>query len=129
MKVEIYKNLFGFSRFLICVEKKEIFVNNYFKNVDIALIAMEKDTISRKEMWLSQIKSSKINSKNLTDFIQENQDLLDSLKIELEQKGLNYSWLQMLQLLILNEDNNDLNNNIKLLENFYKQNIIKEINI
>ena len=35
----------------------------------------------------------------------------------------------MLQLLILNEDDNDFNNNIKLLENFYQQNIIKELNI
>lgn len=129
MKVEIYKNLFGFSRFLICVEKKEIFVHGSFKNIDIALVAMEKDSISRKEIWLNQIKSSKLESKSLASFIQEHQELLDTIKLELEKKGLNYSWLQMLQLLILNEDDNDFSNNIKLLENFYQQNIIKELNI
>jgi hypothetical protein len=123
MKVAIYKNLFGFSRFLICIDKKELFVNNSFLNVDIALVAMEKSTIDRRELWLSQITAQKIEEQDLNTYIHDNEYELEEIKKKLENKNIIYSWLQMLQLLILEQINPDIDNNIQLLNKFYKETI------
>lgn len=128
MKVQIYKNLFGFSKFLICVDQKEIFVNGSFDNVNIALICLEKNSISRKEIWLNQIKSTLIYENDLNNYIQEHQEQLNILRKALEDKNLDYSWLQIMQILILNENNDNLESNIANLNQFYEQNILKEIN-
>lgn len=126
MKVQIYKNLFGFSNFLICVDKKEIFIHNSFENINIALICLEKNSIDRKEIWLNKIKGSLILEQDLSLYISENQPVLDTIKKELEKRKKDYSWLQMMQLMVLNNDNNNFDSNINNLKRFYEENIIKE---
>ena len=84
MKVQIYKNLFGFSHFLICVDTKEIFINNSFENINIALICLEKTSIDRKEIWLNKIKGNLILDKDLSFYINEHQESLEEIKKELE---------------------------------------------
>jgi hypothetical protein len=129
MKVHIYKNLFGFSKFLVCINKKEIFINNSFENIDIALVCLEKNSINRKEIWLNKIKSTLILEQDLNNYISIHKKNLEKIKQKLEEKKLDYSWLQIMQLSILNEENDNLDSNIINLKNFYNQNIIKEINI
>lgn len=127
MKVQIYKNLFGFVKFLICVDNKEIFIHNSFENVQIALICLEKNSIDRKEVWLNKIKGNLILEQDLSLYISENQLILENLKQELTQRNKDYSWLQMMQLMILNNDSDDLDSNINNLKRFYDENIIKEL--
>lgn len=129
MKVQVYKNLFGFPKFLVCVDKKEIFINGSFENINIALICLEKNSIDRKEIWLNKIKSSLILEQDLNTYINEHQEDLENLKKLLQEKNLDYSWLQMMQLLLLNDENDNLDSNIMNLKKFYEQNIIKELNI
>lgn len=126
MKVQIYKGLFGFSKFLICVDSKEIFINNSFENINIALICLEKNSIDRKEIWLNKIKGSLILEQDLSLYISENQTVLENIKKELEKRNKDYSWLQMMQLMILNNDNDNFDSNINNLKRFYDENIIKE---
>ena len=129
MKIQIHKNIFGFSNFLICVTNKEVFMNGYFENIPTALIAMEKNSIDREEILLSQIKQNLQYECDLTEYIQKNQEHLNEIQLKLQEKNLNYSWLQMLQLHMLENNNNDLENNIVLLNKFYKKYLIKEISI
>lgn len=129
MKVQIYKNLFGFSKFLVCIDKKEIFINGSFESINIALICLEKNSIDRKEIWLNQIKSSLILEQDLNTYITNHQEDLEKIKKALEQKNLDYSWLQIMQLLLLNDENDNIDSNILNLKKFYEQNILKEINI
>lgn len=128
MKVQIHKNQFGFSKFLICVDKKEIFINGYFENVNIALVCLEKNSVDRKEMWLNQIKTTLLYENDLSGYIQEHQEQLNVLKEKLEDKKIDYSWLQIMQLLVLNEENDNIDSNIANLNKFYNQQILKEIN-
>lgn len=128
MKIQVYKNLFGFSKFLICVDKKEVFVNGSFDNVNIALICLEKNSLDRKEIWLNQIKSTLLYENDLNNYVQEHQEQLNLLKKLLEEKKLDFSWLQIMQLLILNENNDNIESNLSNLNKFYEQNILKEIN-
>lgn len=127
MKVQIYKNLFGFSHFLICVDTKEIFINNSFENINIALVCLEKTSIDRKEVWLNKIKGNLILERDLSFYINENQESLEDIKKELEKKNLDYSWLQIMQLMVLDYNVKSLDNHINQLKVFYEENIIKEI--
>lgn len=127
MKVQLYKNLFGFSKFLLCVDNKEIFINNSFENLKIALICLEKTSIDRKEIWLSQVKSTLIFEQELAQYISENQEVLDKVKKELELRKLDYSWLQMMQLVVLTNENDNIDSNIENLKKFYEQQIVKEL--
>lgn len=127
MKVQIYKNLFGFFNFLICVDTKEVFINNSFENINIALICLEKNSIDRKEMWLNKIKANLILEQDLSVYISENQDYLEEIKKELGKRNLEYSWLQMMQLMILNNNKESFDSNITQLKTFYEENIIREM--
>lgn len=128
MKVQIYRNLFGFSKFLVCVDKKEIFINGSFENVNIALICLEKNTINRKEIWQSTIKSTLILEEDLNAYIVNHQEDLEKIQRLLELKNIEYSWLQIMQLSLLNSENNNLDSNIENLRKFYEKKIIKELN-
>ena len=82
-------------------------------------------------MYFSEGNSENVNvTKSMLEDLKE----INSL-INVEYYGLSediikeYDIVENGTLLILNEDDNDFNNNIKLLENFYQQNIIKELNI
>lgn len=127
MKVQIYKNLFGFSKFLVCVDNKEIFINNSFENVKIALVCLEKTSIDRKEIWLNQIKSTLVFEQDLSQYISEHQEILDVIKNNLAKKNLDYSWLQMMQLIVLNDENDNFDSNLENLKKFYEQQIVKEL--
>lgn len=127
MKVQVYKNLFGFSKFLVCVDNKEIFINNSFENVKIALVCLEKTLIDRKEIWLNQIKSTLVFEQELSQYISEHQEILDVIKNNLAKKNLDYSWLQMMQLIVLNDENDNFESNLENLKKFYEQQIVKEL--
>ena len=127
MKVQVYKNLFGFSKFLVCVDNKEIFINNSFENVKIALVCLEKTSIDRKEIWLNQIKSTLVFEQELSQYISEHQEILDVIKNNLAKKNLDYSWLQMMQLIVLNDENDNFDSNLENLKKFYEQQIVKEL--
>lgn len=127
MKVQVYKNLFGFSKFLVCVDNKEIFINNSFENVKIALVCLEKTSIDRKEIWLNQIKSTLVFEQELSQYISEHQEILDVIKNNLAKKNLDYSWLQMMQLIVLNDENDNFESNLENLKKFYEQQIVKEL--
>ena len=127
MKVQVYKNLFGFSKFLVCVDNKEIFINNSFENVKIALVCLEKTSIDRKEVWLNQIKSTLVFEQDLSQYITEHQEVLDVIKNNLAKKNLDYSWLQMMQLIVLNDENDNFESNLENLKKFYEQQIVKEL--
>lgn len=127
MKMHLYKNLFSFPRFLICIDNKEIFINQSFENIDIALICLEKNSIERKEVWLNTIKSSLILEKELSVYISENKFILNEIKNRLTLRHLNFSWLQIMQIMILNEDDSDIDKNISNLQYFYEKNIVKEL--
>ena len=84
---------------------------------------MEKSTIDRRELWLSQITAQKIEEQDLNTYIHDNEYELEEIKKKLESKNIIYSWLQMLQLLILEQINQDIDNNIQLLNKFYQETI------
>lgn len=126
MKVQIYKNIFGFANFLICVDNKEVFINNSFENIKIALICLEKNSIDRKEVWLNKIKGNIIVEQDLSTYINEYQESLNDIRKELEKRNIEYSWLQIMQLMVLNNEVYDFNNNISKLDKFYEEYISKE---
>lgn len=126
MKVQIYKNILGFSNFLICVDNKEVFINNSFENIKIALICLEKNSIDRKEVWLNKIKGNIIVEQDLSTYINEHQEVLNDIRKELEKRNIEYSWLQIMQLMVLNNEVYDFNDNIIKLDKFYEEYISKE---
>jgi hypothetical protein len=128
MNIVIYQNLYGFKEFLTFVQNKEIFLNGSFQNIPYVLIALEKNALERKEISSNNIKATIKKTFLLNQYVIDNQDELEKLKPKLLDLGHDFSWLQIMQIHVINKEDELLESNVKELLKFYEKNIPKELN-
>lgn len=118
--IKIFNNIFGFSTFLIYSSYKEVFVNNSFETIETALITLEKNAIYRKEVNINTLKQSPTKEYSINNYINDNRENIDFIVNYLKENNLEYSWLQILQILIL-KDKYSIEESILKLKEFYEE--------
>lgn len=122
--IKIFNNIFGFSKFLIYSSYKEVFINNSFETIETALITLEKNAIYRKEININTLKQSPIQEYSINNYINDNRYEIDIIVNYLKENNLEYSWLQILQILILQNEYKIEDAILKLKEFYNEQNKI-----
>lgn len=120
----VYEKFENLSPFLTFVQyQEELSEEEEWLEIPYALITLEKNTINRKEIELTKIESKVLLKDTVYNFAETNKEQLEKIYQESFKLGYDLSWLQIMQVFVIQESNNNslltvLNN----LDVFYKNN-------